>query len=153
MEHDAKSSRENLWRFPRWHIEIVMSLDGHRLRSDREIRDTFQAYFCDHFTRLPDCQEEEFSSYLADFPRLQAAEAAICEGNVTECEVRDVLKQVSLKKSPGLDGLPYEMYLGLSHLFWRMCSNIGLSWELSSDMLPRATSHYWRKATDMVGKV
>ena len=39
------------------------------------------------------------------------AEAASCEGVVTECEVRDALKQVGLNKSPGLDGLPYEEYL------------------------------------------
>ena len=35
-------------------------------------------------------------SYLADFPHLGAAEAVICEGMVTECEVRDVLKLVGL---------------------------------------------------------
>ena len=36
---------------------------------------------------------------------------------VTECEVRDALKQVSLNESPGLDGLPYEVYLRMSHMF------------------------------------
>ena len=36
---------------------------------------------------------------------------------VTECEVRDALKQVGLNKSPGLDGLPYEVYLRMSHMF------------------------------------
>ena len=46
---------------------------------------------------------QEFRSYLADFPRLGAAEAANCECVITECEVRDVLKQVDLNKSPGLD--------------------------------------------------
>ena len=45
------------------------------------------------------------------------AEAASCEGVVTECEVRDALKQVSLNKSPGLDGLPYEVYLRMSPMF------------------------------------
>ena len=34
------------------------------------------------------------------------AEAASCEGVITECEVRDALKQVGLNKSPGLDSLP-----------------------------------------------
>ena len=32
---------------------------------------------------------------------------------VTECKVCDAFKQVSLNKSPGLDGLLYEVYLGL----------------------------------------
>ena len=34
-------------------------------------------------------------------PALGVAEAASCEGVVTECEVRDALKQVGLNKSPG----------------------------------------------------
>ena len=36
---------------------------------------------------------------------------------VTECKVGDVLKQVVLNKSSGLYGLPYEVYLRLSHKF------------------------------------
>ena len=35
---------------------------------------------------------------------------------VTECEVCDALKQVGLNKSPGLDGLPYEVYLRMLHM-------------------------------------
>ena len=48
---------------------------------------------------------------------LGVAEAASCEGVITACEVRDALKQVGLNKSPGLDGLPYEVYLRMSHMF------------------------------------
>ena len=65
-------------------------------------------HFRDLFACLPDLPLHEFRRYLADFPRLQEAEAAACEGLVTEYEVRDALKQVSLNKSPGLDGLPYD---------------------------------------------
>ena len=36
---------------------------------------------------------------------------------IIECEVRDVLKQVGLNKSPGLDGIPHEVYLRLPHMF------------------------------------
>ena len=50
-------------------------------------------------------------------PCLQEAEAASCKGLVTECEVRVASKQVGLNKSLGLDGLPYEVYLKMSHLF------------------------------------
>ena len=45
------------------------------------------------------------------------AEAASCESVITECEVRDVLKQVGLSRSPGLDGLSYEVYMRLPHMF------------------------------------
>ena len=44
---------------------------------------------------------EEFSSYLANFLCLLAAEAAICEGRITDREVRDTLKQADLKKIAG----------------------------------------------------
>ena len=44
-------------------------------------------------------------------------EADGCEGLFTECEVHDVLKQVSLNKLPELDGQPYEVYLRMSHIF------------------------------------
>ena len=36
-----------------------------------------------------------FRSFEAEFLRLGTAEAASCEGVVTECEVRDALKQVA----------------------------------------------------------
>ena len=82
-----------------------------------ELRYAFQAHFWDRFVRCTDHPLREFRSYLADFPRLGVAEAASCEGVVTECEVHNALKQVGLNKSPGLDGLPYEVYLRMLHMF------------------------------------
>ena len=73
------------------------------------MRDAFQAHFRDHFAHCTDLLLWEFCSYLA--------EAASCEGVVTECEVYDALKQVGLNKSPGLDSLPYEVYFRMSHMF------------------------------------
>ena len=67
-------------------------------------------------------------SYLADFPRLGVAEAASCEGVVTECKVHDALKQVGLNKSPGLDGLPYEVYLRMSHMFVPILTDMFNHW-------------------------
>ena len=115
---------EEVRRFPDRYIDSVKSLDGRELRSNRETRDAFRAHFRDHFARSPDLPLQEFRSYLADFPRLRAAEAASCEGVITECEVRDALKQVDLNKSPGLDGLPHEVYLRLLHMFIPILSNM-----------------------------
>ena len=56
------------------------------------------------------------------------AEAASCKGVVTEYEVRDALKQVSLNKSPGLDGLPYEVYLRMSHMFVPILTDMFNHW-------------------------
>ena len=44
---------------------------------------------------------------------------------ITECEVRDALKQFGLNKSPGLDGLPYEVYLRLPQPGYRECEEGG----------------------------
>ena len=33
------------------------------------------------------------------------------------------MKQVGLNKSPGLDGLPYEVYLRMSHMFAPILTN------------------------------
>ena len=95
---------EEVRRFPSRYINSVKSLDGRVLRSNQEIRNAFR----NCFARCPDLSLQEFHSYLADFPTL---------GVVTECEVRDALKQVGLNKLPGLDGLPYEEYLRLPHMF------------------------------------
>ena len=128
MKTNATARKEEVRRFPDQYIDSVKSPDGCVLRSNREIRDAFQADFRDRFARCPDLPLQEFRSYLADFPGLGAAEAANCECVITECEVRDALKQVGLNKSPGLDGLPYEVYLRLSHVFVPILTNMFNHW-------------------------
>ena len=46
--------------------------------------------------------------------------AASCEGVVTECEV--------LNKSPGLDSLPHEVYLRMSHMFVPILTDMFNHW-------------------------
>ena len=107
------TAREEVRRFPDRYIASVKTPDGRLLQSSGEIGDAFRG----RFARCTDLPLREFRSYLADFPRLGAAETASCEGEVTECGVPDALKQVGLNKSPGLDSLPYEVYLRMSHMF------------------------------------
>ena len=102
--------------FPRRHIECINTPDGSVPRSSREIHEVFRMQFRDRFARCPDLKVQKFRNYLADFPHLGESEAASFEGVVTECEVPSALKQVGLNKSPGLDGLPYEVYLRMSHM-------------------------------------
>ena len=127
VKSNATAREEEVQRFPDRYIDFK-SPDGHVLRSSREIRDAFRVHFCDRFARYPDLPLQEFRSYLADFSRLGAAEAAGSEGVVTECEVRDALKQVGLNKSPGLDGLPYEVYLRLLHMFVPILTDMFNHW-------------------------
>ena len=127
VKSNVTAPGEEVRRFPSRYIDSVKSLDGSMLRSNREICDAFGRTFVIAFTRCPDLPLREFRSYFADFPRLGAAEAISCEGVVTECEVRDALKQVG-KKSPGLDGLPYEVYLRMSHMFVPILTDMFNHW-------------------------
>ena len=128
VKSNAAAREEEVRRFPDRCIASVKAPDGRLLRSSGEMRDAFRAHFRDRFARCTDLPLREFRSYLADFPRLGAAEAASCEGVVTECEVRDALKQVGLNKLPGLDGLPYEVYLRMSHMFVPILTDMFNHW-------------------------
>ena len=101
----------------------------------------------------------EFRSYLADFPRLWEAEAASCEGVVTECQVRNALKQVSLDKSPGLDGLPYEVDLKMSYMFVPILTDMFNHWfaqgaipgnitKVVITLLNKGGRHVWEELDD-----
>ena len=68
-----------------------------------------------------------FVAISQTLPRLGAAEAASCEGVVTECEVRDSLKQVRFKSS-GLDGLHYVVYLRMTHMFVPILTDMFNHW-------------------------
>ena len=109
--------KEELHRYTDQYIEFVKSPNGRVLRSNPDMHKAFWAHFRDCFARCPDLPVQQFRNYLADFPHFREAEAASCEGLVTECKVCNVLKQVGLNKSPGLDDLPYEVYLRMSHMF------------------------------------
>ena len=117
-----------LRRFPYRYIEFVKSPNGRVLRSNGEMHEAFRAHFREHFPCCPDLPVQEFHNYLADFPRLGEVEAAGCDGMVTEWEICDVLKQGGLNKSPGLDGLLYEVYLRMSHMFIPILTDMFNHW-------------------------
>ena len=65
----------------------------------------------------PGLNSAQFDTYLANFSCLLVTEVAGYEGRIKEDEIQEALKSVGLDKSPGIDGLPYEVYLRLSHMF------------------------------------
>ena len=69
------------------------------------------------FTREPGPSSDQFDTYLVDFPRLSATEAAWCEVHITKDEARQTLKTVGIDRSPVIDDFPYEVYLRLSLMF------------------------------------
>ena len=144
------SACEEVRRFFFQYIESVKSPEEHVFRLNYEMGEAFRAHFRDRFARCPDHPVQEFRCDLADL-----AETVSCEGLITECEIRDALKQVSLNKLPGRAGLPYQEYLRLPYmfvLFWRICSTIGSPRESSLLALRRAWSHCWRKVAWMFGR-
>ena len=114
MKSNVTVREEEVRRFPGRYIDSVKSPNGCLLRSNRRIHDAFRAYFRDRFALCTDLPLQEFRSYLADLPSQLAASVALRRGVDTEC---DALKLVGLNKSPGLDGLPYEVYLRLLRMF------------------------------------
>ena len=159
VKSNATAREEEVRRFPDRYTASVKTPDGRLLRSGREIRDAFRAHFRDRFARCTDLPLQEFRSYLADFPRLGVAEAASCESVVTECEVHDALKQVGLNKSPGLDGLLYEVYLRMSHMFVPILTDMFNHWIAQGaipgsvtkgviTLLKKGGRHVWEARTD-----
>lgn len=51
------------------------------------------------------------------FPCLEATEAAGYKGRIIEEKIWEALKKVGKDKIPGIQGLPYEVYLRLSPRF------------------------------------
>ena len=123
VKSNATAREEEVRRFPDRYIDSVKTPDRWLLRSSGKMGDAFRVHFRDRFARCPDLPLQVFRSYLADFPRLGTVEAASCEGVVT-----DALKQVGLNKSPGLDGLPYEVYLRMSRMFVPILTDMFNHW-------------------------
>ena len=105
------------------HIASVTSPDGQRRTTNETI---CKEYFLKLFTREPELSRAQSDTYLADFPRLSATEAAGCEGRIKE--IREALKSVGLDKSPGIEGLPYEVYLRLLPMFIPLQATIYDNW-------------------------
>ena len=66
---------------PKVDISASVTLPGGRtVTTNGGICEAFRSYFQDLFTREPGLSPTQFDTYLADFPRLEATEAAGCEG-------------------------------------------------------------------------
>ena len=66
------------------------------------------------------CEEDAQESFLSDgIPRLSADSRELCEGNITEEELRQAVTSMENDKSPGIDGLTTNFY---KH-FWPLLGN------------------------------
>ena len=118
------------------HISSITSLDGRHLTTNGGICEEFRSNFQELFTREPGLSTAQFDAYLSDFPRLEAAEADRCEGPITEDEVWRALSNAGTEKAPGIDGIPYEVYLKLSPIFVHLLATLFNHW-LKQGNIPR----------------
>ena len=132
MSCEATNMAQELRHATDWYITSVTSPDGQRTTNEA-IRGEFRQYFLKLFTREPGLSSAQFDTYLAVFPHLSATG---CEGRIKEEEIRDALKSVGLDKSPGIDRLPYEVYLSVSHMFVPLLATIYNNW-MRQGTIPR----------------
>ena len=121
------------------HIASVTSPDGRQVTTDKGICEEFRSYFQDLFTREPGLSSAQFDTYLADFPCLEATESAGCEGHITEAEIREAISNVGTEKTPGIDGLPYELYLRLSPIYVHLLAILYNHWLKQGNIPQRFT--------------
>ena len=62
------------------------------------------------FVRSDGLDSLDFDAYLDSLPPLSTREVVRSEKPISADEVADVLGGCAMDKSPGLDGLPYELY-------------------------------------------
>lgn len=93
-------------------IDSLKTEDGTQLTTDRDIIEEASKFY----ENLYSSQKPTSSSiddYLKDITlknSLSDSEKQECEGTITLDECDNVLKNMKLNKSPGLDGLPFEFY-------------------------------------------
>jgi len=75
-------------------IASVTSADARQVTTNEGVREVFRQNFQDLFTREAGLSSAQVGTYLADFPCLEATEAARCEGPISEDEIRDALSRV-----------------------------------------------------------
>ena len=95
------------------------------------MRDAFRAHFRDRFARCTDLPLREFRSYLADFPALGRLKWLVAR--VWLLNAKSVM---CWSRSPGLDGLPYEEYLRMSHMFVPILTDIFNHWFAAQGAIP-----------------
>ena len=57
-------------------------------------------------------QNKVMDTFLEDqnIKKLTNEQKQLCEGNISEIEIKEVVKKMKNDKTPGIDGLPVEVY-------------------------------------------
>ena len=97
-------------------IKELKTQNGDYVTSNKEIL-AEQYKFYDKLYESDNISEDNIKTYLSkidNINKLNEQEAKLLEGEITELECKDALKNMKTNKSPGSDGIPVEFYL----TFW-----------------------------------
>ncbi|GAB1601854.1 hypothetical protein Ahia01_000463900, partial [Argonauta hians] len=100
--------------------------------------------FQQHFTQLFEQggvpgEDIDFRPYLDDMPRLSVTEVELCEKPITATEIEDALGRCRKRKSPGVDGLPYEFFVNMPDLFSNILEALYVNW-LQNGRIPASST-------------
>lgn len=125
------------------------------LRSTSELCEAFRQHFQGQFTMGLFSLIETFYSYIADFPRVSLTESDGCKYEVKEGEISEALKCFGKSKSPGIYGLPYELFSSHFQMFVFILTVVFDKW-FRHGSIPIQFSRVWLrgcKKTRMVGGI
>ena len=92
-------------------INSLKSNDGTRLKDTTDILHESVKFYKTLYTS-DEINKSSINDYLnnIEVPSLSQDDKCVCEGQVTNDECVKVIKELSINKSPGYDGLPSEFY-------------------------------------------
>lgn len=106
LYHLIKSKKEQQRRF----INKIKKSDGTEAITSPEIRQEFEKHYNDLFNN-DDSKDQESDLICKTIQKhLSKDNLDFLNKEITEQEIEIVIKQTKQKKSPGIDGIPYELY-------------------------------------------
>ena len=97
-------------------ISCLKSEDGSLISDQKQILNECRLFYEKLYCKNSSVDISQYSSFFLNgkIPKLNETQKQNCEANITEKEINNTLKSFRKNKSPGLDGLTAEFYLG----FW-----------------------------------
>ncbi|WP_347046857.1 hypothetical protein, partial [Escherichia coli] len=115
-------------------IRSLRGQDGCMLSEPKQMCAEFQRHFADLYgARGGQEAEVNFTSYLDGMPRLSARDVEFCEMPITAKDIREALTSCTRERSPGLDGLPFELYIYMPDLFGELLRDVYCNWQQNGE--------------------